>query len=420
MPKIRLAIVGCGGMGHRHLFGLVELDRAGWDRFELVAVCDPLRENAESLAQEAANHFETRPRVVTNLDELAAAGVEALDVTAPPRHHHTVIIDALNRGWHIMVEKPMGLTVQICHLIREAAQNSGSVVSVAENYRRDPLNRLARALLDAGVIGEPRLLRHLTIGGGDGIFATVWRHHKDQSGMLVDMGVHYADMMEYLLGEISTVYAQTSLHEPIRRKPRPKDEEPAAGPAAFYQRWRKKLPDEVKATAEDAAYATILFKSGAVGQYVEDHAGHGQPIWIRQIFGSNGSLDLPHDRSGNVIKLKIGADEPISDERLLQFVPDFQLDEVTAALYGGNRLWRYDLPFPEIDRKNIAIEYAEFAGAILGEQIIEVDVTQGARSVAIAYALLESNELGRAVTVNELLTGQIEGYQRAINDSLGI
>ena len=49
---IRLGIIGCGGMGHRHLYGLAELQRAGWQEFELIAACDPVQSNAESLADE--------------------------------------------------------------------------------------------------------------------------------------------------------------------------------------------------------------------------------------------------------------------------------------------------------------------------------------------------------------------------------
>ena len=126
MPPIRLAIVGCGGMGHRHLYGLAELHRAGWDDFTLVGACDPVRENAESLADQAAEYFGSRPSVVGDLDQLAAVGVEAVDVTTTPRSHHTIAAEALGRGWHTMLEKPVGLTVRACNLIRRAASASGS------------------------------------------------------------------------------------------------------------------------------------------------------------------------------------------------------------------------------------------------------------------------------------------------------
>ncbi|MBM3235806.1 Gfo/Idh/MocA family oxidoreductase [Candidatus Poribacteria bacterium] len=418
LHKNRLAIVGCGGMGHRHLAGLAELHRAGLNDFELVSACDPVLENAESLAQQAEEHFEKRPTVVGNLEELTALGVEAVDITTTPGYHHTVAIEALQRGWHAMVEKPMGLTVRACNLMRQAAEQSGCILSTAENYRRDPINRLAKALLQAEVIGAPRLLLHNAIGGGNSMLISVWRHQKNSSGVLLDVGVHYADMIEYLLGEVVSVYAQTRLHERIRKNPLAGAPE-SATTGGVYERWQRKMPAEFEATAEDAAYATLLFKNGTVGQYIEDHAGHGQGMWRRTIFGSTGSLELPGDRSGGSITLNLDSGKSIGDERILDFVPDFRLDAVTATLFGGERLWRYNFPFPETDRKIIAIEYADFATAIHSGSAPEVDAYQGTRSVALSYAMLESGALGRLVTMDEVMSEQVEAYQREINESLG-
>ena len=81
MSKIPLAIVGCGGMGHRHMYGLAELHRAGLNRFELIGACDPVRDNAESLADQALEHFGRRPTVVSKIEELAPLGVAAVDIT---------------------------------------------------------------------------------------------------------------------------------------------------------------------------------------------------------------------------------------------------------------------------------------------------------------------------------------------------
>lgn len=419
MAPIRLAIVGCGGMGHRHLYGLAELHRAGWQEFALVGACDPVQANADSLASEAAAFFGSRPHVVSNLAELAATGVEAVDITTTPRSHHVLAADALARGWHVLVEKPMGLTARACGIIRSAATASGRVLSVAENYRRDPVNRLAKALLAAGAIGQPRLVIHHSIGGADQMLISVWRHQKDQSGVLIDVGVHYADMLEYLLGEIELVYAQTRLHEPLRRNP-VAEGGTLANPAAIYERFQREMPATFAATAEDAAYGTLLFKNGVVGQYVEDHAGHGESVWARQIYGSQGSLSLPNDRSGEAITLQRAGQAPLTGEALLELVPDFRLDPVTASLFGGERLAGYQIPFAETDRKLLAIEYADFAQAIRGEHPAEVNAEQGARSVAVSYALLESGVLGRAVAVAEVLDDQISDYQRPINESLGL
>lgn len=419
MERIPLAIVGSGGMGHRHLFGLAELHRAGLSRFDLVAAVDPVADNANSLADRAQEFFGKRPAVVENLDKLASMDVAAVDITTTPRYHHTLGVEALQHGWHAMIEKPVGLTVRACNVIGAAAAKSDRVVSVAENYRRDPVNRLARTLIDDGIIGSPRLMVHHTLGGGDQMMISVWRHQKDQSGILLDVGVHFADMMEYFLGPITTVYAQTRLHEPIRHNPVAEGKEPTANPAGVYGRWQKAMPAHFQATAEDAAYATLLFANGAVGQYVEDHAGHGQGIWARQIHGAKGSMDLPNDRSGGHIVLYRGK-EVIDDGRILELAPDFRLDRATATLFGGDRLWRYEFPFEQTDRKLIAVEYADFAGAILGEHPIEVSLAQGTRSVAVSYAMLESGVLGRPVTVEETLAEQVTDYQAEIDQGLGL
>ncbi len=420
MDKIPLAIVGCGGMGHRHLYGLAELQNAGLSPFELVGACDPVRANAESLADDAEERLGKRPQVVESLEELEALGVVAVDITTTPRYHHTVAEEALERGWHAMVEKPVGLTVRASNRIRQAAERSGRILSVAENYRRDPMNRLGKALLDAGVIGAPRLMIHNTIGGGSHMTISVWRHQKNESGVLLDVGVHFADILEFYLGPVHSVYAQSRLHEPIRYNP-------AAGlagrsssnPAGVYGKWQKKMPAEFEATAEDASYATVLFESGAVAQYIEDHAGHGQGMWTRQIHGSEGSLELPSDRSGQLITLHKDG-ESICDASLLDLAPDFHLEPVTAALFGGGRLWGYQFPFPETDRKLLAVEYGELGLAIEDGGPIEVDATQGTRSVALSYAMLESSEAGRALTMEEVLAEKVNAYQSEIDEELGL
>ena len=420
MDKIPLAIVGCGGMGHRHLYGLAELHNAGLSPFELVGACDPVRANAESLADDAEERLGTRPQVVESLEELEALGVVAVDITTTPRFHHTVAEEAIARGWHAMIEKPVGLTVRASNRIQQAAERSDSIVSVAENYRRDPMNRLGKALLDAGAIGSPRLMIHNTMGGGSNMTITVWRHQKNQSGVLLDVGVHFSDILEFYLGPVRTVYAQSRLHEPIRYNPAAGQAgRSSSNPAGVYGKWQNQMPAQFEATAEDASYATLLFENGAVGQFIEDHAGHGQGVWTRQIHGSAGSLELPSDRSGQLITLHKGG-ESICDESLLDLVPDFHLEPITAALFGGDRLWGYEFPFPVTDRKLLATEYGEFGLAIEDGGSIEVDPAQGARSVALTYAMLESNVAGRALTMDEVLSEKVDAYQLEIDEELGL
>lgn len=419
MEQIGLAIVGCGGMGHRHLEGLAELHRAGLSRFRLVGACDPVADNADSLAATAERHFGSRPATAASLEELVPLGVQAVDITTSTASHHVAVAGALEQGWHVMVEKPLGVSVAACRYIRERADRSGLVVSVAENFRRDPLNRLARALIDAGAIGTPRFYLHNSLGGSDVMFITVWRHRKQQGGLLVDAGVHDTDMMEYLCGPVAEVYAQARLHEPERANPVHAAGGGAVNPSGVYERWQRHMPERFAVDAEDALYATLRFANGAAGQYVADHAARGLGQWRRALYGSAGAVELPRDRNGQAFALDRGG-ERYGSAALLELAPDFRLQEATARLFGGERLASYELEFPAIDRKLIAVEYAELGRAVADGERVEVDVEQGMRAVAVAYAMLESAASGRPVTIDEVTSGVVRAYQEPIDDAAGL
>ncbi len=419
MPtSLRLAIVGCGGMGHRHLMGLVELQRLGLLTLDLVAACDPVTENAESLARLAKAELGAEPAPVPDLASLAAHGVQAIDITSPPALHHHLIAEAADMGIHVMTEKPVGLTVASSLEICETARSHPDIViSVAENYRRDPINRLARALLAADAIGAPRLLQMNSVSGQNTMMITLWRHMRRLGGILVDMGVHYGDMLEYLLGPVVSMYGQARLHEKERVN-LGKSEGVLGNPGGFYAKWQAAMPECFEPDAEDALYGLLNFESGAVAQYTEDHAGWGQPLWERTIFGSEGSMDLTEDRHGQPLTVHRTDGHGASDAAVLNLVPDFRLDPLTARLFGGDRLWTYDMDFTFVDRKLLALEYAELAHAVETGQPVEVDAMQGTRALAVIYGLLESAVEGRLVTMDEVLSGKVSEYQREINESL--
>jgi len=397
LSKIRLAIVGCGIMGNRHLNGLIELNKSGLSKFEIVSACDLVIENAEALAKRA-EVINDKVKAVQRLEDLAELGIQAIDATVVPWEHHTVAIEAMQRGWHVMVEKPMGLTMRACNLLKETMENTGCVLNVAENFHYDPINIVGRELIKSGAIGTPRLMIQNSVGGGNSVIVTPWRHYKRGGGPLLDVGVHYSYVVEYLMGEVESVQAHKRLYEPIRKN--------SAG--------------EVQADAEDAVYAILLFKNGAVGQFIEDHAGHGQGVWQRAIYGSKGSLNLPGDRSGKPVTLAIDGKGVANDEQILDMIPEYRLDEITAKLFGGERICRYDLPFADIDSRLLAVEYFDFAESILGRRESSVDINQAMRSVGLIYAMIESAQLGRTVTMDEVMSEKVNAYQNEINEMIGL
>ena len=127
-----------------------------------------------------------------------------------------VASDLLDLGLHTLCEKPLALTIRGCNRIIAAAQRSGRVLSVAENFRRDPINRLVRALLDDGAIGERQFIMETAVRGRDTLIITPWRHQKLTGAITLDAGVHSADILQYYFGDAATVYGQTRLFEKTR------------------------------------------------------------------------------------------------------------------------------------------------------------------------------------------------------------
>ena len=416
MEPIRLAIVGCGGMGRRHLAGLAELVRTGESTVALVAVCDLNRRNAEDLAAEAHALLGGRPAVFTDTAAMAREvdGLEAADCATDTASHHAVAADLLDLGLHTLCEKPLGLTVRGCKRVIAAAERSGKVLSVAENFRRDPMNRLVRALLDDGAIGDRQLILETSVGGRDTLAITPWRHQKLTGTIPLDAGVHNADILQYYFGDASSAFGQTRLYERTRHV------RDTAGPGGFYEKWAATLPASVEATGEDAIFGMVTFANGALGHWVQHHAGHGDPFVHRTVFGTRGSIAAPGDRNGRPVRLVLDDGTDVSDERVLDYAPSYRLDPVAATLFGGERPWTYDLDFPTIDRTLVALEYAELAACIRDGAAPEVDGAVALRAVALVYALFESQVAGRPVTIAEVESGAVDAYQREIDVHYGL
>ena len=412
MERTRIAIVGCGGMGRRHLTGLAALQRSDFNNVELVAVCDLNVQNAEDLADEAKQSLGARPRVFSQISDLVSTmpDVAGVDVTTDAGSHHRVAVECLQSGLNVQIEKPLAITIRGCNRILQAARETGKVLSVAENYRRDPINRLARALIDDGAIGAPQLMVETSIGGGNHIAITPWRHQKFTGTITLDAGVHNADILQYYLGDVALAFGQSHLFEKYRYN------QASAGPGGFYAKWSSQFPDRIEATGDDAMFAYLRFKNGATGQWTYHHAAHGQSRRVREVFGSKGSLTSPGDRNGRSLKLSFDGGRDISDEGILEYAPSYRLTPVATQLFGGERVWTYSIPFVDTDAKILATEYFEFGECIQQGRQPEVTGEVARRAIALVYAVSESGLAGRSVTLDEVETSAVDAYQRDIDE----
>lgn len=240
----------------------------------------------------------------------------------------------------------MGLTLKACRQMREMADDTGRVLAVAENFRRDSMNRLTKALIDSGAIGTPYFAIDMSVGSSDGavMHSTVWRAKKEQAGGM---------------GDAVSVFTETSIIESDHTlKPM---QEVAPGLAHMYDHRREdgySTGDSVEQTAADTSFAVIRFKSGAIGQFSMTDTSHGQRLGVSTNSGSKGILYRPRSLSGESPRIVLREGTETTSDALLDLVPKFELDDTAATLWNGERrLSGYDLSFTEIDSKILAYEY---------------------------------------------------------------
>lgn len=414
-PPVRFGLIGCGGMGRRRVAGYAELVRSGLANVELAAVCDLDEAAADDLADEARALTGVRPRVFQAIATMCEAvdGLAAVDVVTDIRAHHRVAIECVDRGLAVQVEKPLALTMRACNLLIRAARRAGRPLIVAESHRRDPVNRLVRALIDDGAIGEPQMMLEATVRGRDRIVLSPWRHDRLAGGALLDLGIGSATMMRYYLGEAESAAGVSRLLQPVRRRV----EESANG---SMSRWSSGQPETVRATADDALWGLVRFRNGAVAQWSFDLAGQGLPLRQRVVYGSAGSILVPGDGLGRSPRLDRPDRAAISDDALLEFAPSYRLCGPAAALFGAERPTSYRFSTSEVDRKLIALQYHEMGTCVLENAAPEISAEDGRRDAALLYAVCESSRTGRFVDLDDVEEVRVDGYQRDADADLGL
>lgn len=420
--SLNLGLVGCGGMGMRHAHGYIEL-RKHFDSFSLSGVCDRHEAAANGVADAVEDATGERPQVFTDYEAMLVSGVDAVDIVTDTRMHHTFALQAFDAGVHILTEKPMALTMKACRRMRDAAEAKGLVLSIGEQYRRDPMNRLAKALLDAGAIGEPGFAMKVSLGGGSALMHdTGWRALKSRAGsVIIEQGVHEADLLIYFMGDIESLDARTGLFAPVRVR-----EGMSGQIAQFYShRVEDAFADQetVEIDQEDTAISLLKFASGAIGQLTITNASIGYGAGINTIHGSAGTMQMPPTRTGIPATIRLeGRSDPLNQQEMLDLVPDWHLDDATSRFFGGaTRMGSYDVGFEAIDRILVAIEMQELAAAIeSGDRNVEVDAEVGMKALAVSYGILESGYSGQPVSLSDIMDGSVADYQEEIDLDAGI
>ncbi len=382
VEEVGVALIGCGGMMGAHVRrGFQPLWEKGFRTFSIVACVDVNETAASRMADAIAEWQGKRPTVYTHLDDFLVneTAVAAVDISLPHHEHHTVAVACLEAGKHVLIEKPLAITLRAGRKIIEAAHRKGLVLSVAENYRRAPHHRAIHWAIRQGRIGEPRQVYWVDVFERRWYWG--WRDHFEFAGggWTLDGGVHFADLMRYHVGEVETVSAQMATFQPLR--------------------FRRHEAEPVTATIEDTTHALLRFENGALGVWVESISAPIRQVETRVIYGTEGAMDLA---AGLFVA---GREEPIPLSQLQ--------DEFLSQLPADER----ERLFPLGLMDDIAQEVWEFLTACqMGNARVEVDGEEGYRSQAVCMAVYESAVLQQPVSVAAVRALEVENYQRALNE----
>ncbi len=211
---IKLGVIGCGGIAQ-----LVHIPAAKRVRnARLVAVCDLY----EDVARGVAEKYGVDRYYADYWEMFSREDIDAVINATGHVQHASVTIDAAKAGKHVLVEKPMAVTVEECEAMIDACRRGGVKLMVAFMKRFDPSLQWVKSLIEAGELGLPFVVNswyYDTVHHGEyvsgfvGEFVRTKEPPKDIPSFKADFhmtvllghGVHHMDLLRWIGGEVKRV-----------------------------------------------------------------------------------------------------------------------------------------------------------------------------------------------------------------------
>lgn len=380
--KIKVAVIGAGFMGGAHTEAL---RRIGVEVHGLLGV--DADETAKAIARFGI------PKGYTSFDEVCAdAGITAVHLCTPNYLHAAQAKAALQAGKHVLCEKPLATTsAEAAELVQLARQKN---LAAAVNYsiRYYPMNQEARARIQGGMIGEPRILHAEYCQ--DWLFLPTdwnWRLEPQQGGELRvvgDIGTHVMDMLTWLTGlEITAVMADLTTFIPARQRPKGEVE-------TFSGKLQSAAEtEEVSIHTEDFASILLRFSNGARGVITlsQVSAGRKNNFWW-EINGSKASLAWRQEEPN---EMWLGYREK-PNEILLKDPALMQPEVRRYAAYPGGHAEGY----PDTFTRHFADFYAYIAAGDMQRKPPFPSFADGWRELLLCEAVQQSAKQGGWVQVS--------------------
>jgi UDP-N-acetyl-2-amino-2-deoxyglucuronate dehydrogenase len=259
VEKLRFGILGCGVIGPHHAKAIAGLQSA-----ELVAVADVVPELAEELAEKnRCSHYASLEEMLSGVD------LDAVCVCTPSGMHAEGAITALEAAKHVVIEKPVDVTLEAADRLIEVQRATGGRVAVVSQHRFDAATQAVHEALARGEFGR------VTSGSAD---VRWWRSQSyydsggwrgtwelDGGGVLINQAIHSIDLLQWMMGQVVEVTAHTGLlaHERIE--------------------------------VEDTAVAILKFTNGALGSIVATTAAYPGLTTRIAVHGDRGSAIIDDD-----------------------------------------------------------------------------------------------------------------------------
>jgi 1,5-anhydro-D-fructose reductase (1,5-anhydro-D-mannitol-forming) len=292
-----------------------------------------------------SKRFDLGARMYTDWDEFAASGLDAVVVCTPNHLHVPQTVTALKAGFHVLCEKPMAASTADATKAVDASRKAGKILQINQTFRYWPMCQVMAQAIADGAIGRPIHVRSFrclaaTPDKGWSPGARWFVSKAAQGGLVLDLGVHMTDLMQWLVGPVTDVAAKVdTLTEGID------------------------VPDNVT--------ALMRFENGASGvltmSWTMPCGGN-----VFEIFGTEGTL-----------RTRFEGERPIEISR-----PGARGEKVT---------------YPKVPKKAKNSQQA-FIDAILGIAPSPTPGELGRSAVALCEAIVQSGESGKFVKVKRFDT----------------
>ncbi len=244
MDKVRIGIIGCGGIANnKHMPALHRLPDV-----ELVAFCDIIVERAEKAAKE---YGVEGAKVYEDYKELLKdETIDVVHVLTPNREHSFITVDALEAGKHVMCEKPMAINTEEAQKMLDAAKRTGKKLTIGYQNRYRPDSWYLKRACDNGDLGEIYYAKAHAIRRRAVPTWGVFLNEEEQGGgPLIDIGTHALDLTLWTMNNYEPKMVVGSVYKKL-------GDQRESGNA-----WGDWNPEEF--TVEDSAFGYIVMKDGA-------------------------------------------------------------------------------------------------------------------------------------------------------------